>query len=109
MALRSSVRDNSFKNKLTCMYPFRSFCQFYDMQEHSTKVFKEICEALHKFVNSMLAREMSQAHSSTSGNISPGAGPSSPISEKAPTQSGFLYRGQWIPVPNVSQTNIKPI
>lgn len=80
------------------------------MQEHSTKVFKQICEALNQFVTSMLTRESVQSSGSSSGgNLSPTSAPASPLSEKSPTQSGFLYRGVWIPVPNLSQTNLKPI
>lgn len=81
------------------------------MQEHSTKVFKQICEALNQFVSSMLTREHVQSNStsSTNGNMSPTSAPASPLSDKAPTQSGFLYRGLWIAVPNLSQTNLKPI
>lgn len=77
------------------------------MQEHSTKVFKEICDALSKFSHSMLKRESSQSHTSLSG--SSGGPPSSPLSEKAPTQSGFSSAGLWIPVPNISQMKLKPI
>ena len=76
------------------------------MQEHSTKVFKGICDALSKFSHSMLTRESSQFHASSS---STGGPPSSPTSEKALTQSGFSSSGLWIPVPNISQTNLKPI
>lgn len=34
-------------------FPFSSFCQSYDMKQHSTKVFRDIVNALGSFIQSL--------------------------------------------------------
>jgi len=97
-----------------CVQPqiLRSFCQYYDMQEHSTKIFHQICEALGVFIQSLFAKEAAQVVSNSSTTNQTGGGsnsvPNSPSVDKL-NQSGFLYKGAWIPVPNISKSITKPV
>uniref|UniRef100_A0A5F8H5E9 Protein MON2 homolog n=1 Tax=Monodelphis domestica TaxID=13616 RepID=A0A5F8H5E9_MONDO len=93
-----------------CVQPqlLRSFCQSYDMKQHSTKVFRDIVNALGSFIQSLfLVPTAGTASTATNqaGNNNSG-GPAS-----APTNSGMLgmggavtvlpafeYRGTWIPI-----------
>ena len=100
--------------QMLCSQPqiLKSFCQYYDMQEHATKIFHDICEALGMFIQSLFAKEAAQTLSSsststTSGNSQTTAGSgqgTSPV-DRTVNLSGFLYKGAWIPVPNI---NVSP-
>lgn len=97
-----------------CVQPhlLRSFCQSYDMKQHSTKVFRDIVNALGSFIQSLFILPNSGNSSSTGtpagGSVSgaqtsaqgvPGvAGPGGVLT----TQAAFEYRGTWIPLMNVS-------
>ena len=48
--------------------PTRSFCECYDMYEHSTKIFKDIIDGLAAFIQSNF-------HHATSNQIIPMSGP----------------------------------
>ncbi|KAJ8789101.1 hypothetical protein J1605_022258 [Eschrichtius robustus] len=96
-----------------CVQPqlLRSFCQSYDMKQHSTKVFRDIVNALGSFIQSLFLvpptgnpATTNQAGSNNSGG---------PVS--APANSGMLgigggvtllpafeYRGTWIPILTVT-------
>lgn len=93
-----------------CAQPqiLKSFCQYYDMQEHSTKIFQLICESLGVFIQSLLAKAASQAVSNQNVANSPTSTNSVPV-DKLTNQSGFSYKGGWIPVPNISQSSPKPV
>uniref|UniRef100_M4A7K5 Protein MON2 homolog n=1 Tax=Xiphophorus maculatus TaxID=8083 RepID=M4A7K5_XIPMA len=76
-----------------------SFCQSYDMKQHSTKVFRDIVNALGSFIQSLF--------------IVPNAGNAAAVSAPAgsgtlggsgtlTTQAAFEYRGNWIPLMTVS-------
>uniref|UniRef100_A0A3B5N060 Protein MON2 homolog n=1 Tax=Xiphophorus couchianus TaxID=32473 RepID=A0A3B5N060_9TELE len=76
-----------------------SFCQSYDMKQHSTKVFRDIVNALGSFIQSLF--------------IVPNAGNAAAVSAPAgsgtlggsgtlTTQAAFEYRGTWIPLMTVS-------
>ncbi|EDV29746.1 uncharacterized protein TRIADDRAFT_19890 [Trichoplax adhaerens] len=87
----------------------RSFCEFYDMQEHSTKIFKDIVNALGGFIQSVFnGSSNSSSISGPSGavvvNVSQAVS-NSPTSSvgNSTQQGGFLYRGLWIPL------NIRPL
>uniref|UniRef100_A0A3Q2YK08 Protein MON2 homolog n=1 Tax=Hippocampus comes TaxID=109280 RepID=A0A3Q2YK08_HIPCM len=82
-----------------CVQPhlLRSFCQSYDMKQHSTKVFRDIVNALGSFIQSLF--------------IVPNVGNASAVSAPAglgsiggtlTTQAAFEYRGTWIPLMTVS-------
>ncbi|XP_065066543.1 protein MON2 homolog isoform X1 [Rhopilema esculentum] len=102
-----------------CVQPqlLRSFCQFYDLQEHSTKVFHEICLALEIFIQSMFSKEaanltasslMSTQQSSTNQNTAFHS--SSNTSDKMTQQPGFSYKGVWIPIGSIPPSGIsKPV
>uniref|UniRef100_A0A8C1AUT7 Protein MON2 homolog n=1 Tax=Cyprinus carpio carpio TaxID=630221 RepID=A0A8C1AUT7_CYPCA len=90
-----------------CVQPhlLRSFCQSYDMKQHSTKVFRDIVNALGSFIQSLFILPSAGNTSSTmsgsqaSGQGGPGAaGAGSGLI----TQAAFEYRGTWIPLMNVS-------
>lgn len=92
-----------------CVQPrlLRSFCQSYDMKQHSTKVFRDIVNALGSFIQSLflVPPTGNPAAAIQAGNTNAG-GPAS-----APANSGvvgigagvtllpaFEYRGAWIPI-----------
>uniref|UniRef100_A0AAY5EPJ8 Protein MON2 homolog n=1 Tax=Electrophorus electricus TaxID=8005 RepID=A0AAY5EPJ8_ELEEL len=93
-----------------CVQPhlLRSFCQSYDMKQHSTKVFRDIVNALGSFIQSLFIVPSVGSVSSTntpaglslSGSYSPtwmvGTGGG------LTTQAAFEYRGTWIPLMTVS-------
>uniref|UniRef100_A0A452QIQ7 Protein MON2 homolog n=1 Tax=Ursus americanus TaxID=9643 RepID=A0A452QIQ7_URSAM len=87
-----------------CVQPqlLRSFCQSYDMKQHSTKVFRDIVNALGSFIQSLFLVPPTGNPATTNqagGSVS------------APANSGMLgigggvtllpafeYRGTWIPI-----------
>ncbi|XP_032276109.1 protein MON2 homolog isoform X5 [Phoca vitulina] len=92
-----------------CVQPqlLRSFCQSYDMKQHSTKVFRDIVNALGSFIQSLflVPPTGNPATTNQAGNNNSGG----PVS--APANSGMLgigggvtllpafeYRGTWIPI-----------
>ncbi|XP_042637142.1 protein MON2 homolog [Orycteropus afer afer] len=97
-----------------CVQPqlLRSFCQSYDMKQHSTKVFRDIVNALGSFIQSLFLVPPTGNPSATTnqaGNNNSGG----PVS--APANSGMLgigggvtllpafeYRGTWIPILSIT-------
>uniref|UniRef100_A0A4W2DA62 Protein MON2 homolog n=1 Tax=Bos indicus x Bos taurus TaxID=30522 RepID=A0A4W2DA62_BOBOX len=96
-----------------CVQPqlLRSFCQSYDMKQHSTKVFRDIVNALGSFIQSLflVPPTGNPAATNQAGNNNSGG----PVS--APANSGMLgigggvtllpafeYRGTWIPILTVT-------
>ncbi|XP_057560080.1 protein MON2 homolog isoform X3 [Hippopotamus amphibius kiboko] len=96
-----------------CVQPqlLRSFCQSYDMKQHSTKVFRDIVNALGSFIQSLflVPPTGNPATANQAGNSNSGG----PVS--APANSGMLgigggvtllpafeYRGTWIPILTVT-------
>ncbi|XP_060050988.1 protein MON2 homolog isoform X3 [Erinaceus europaeus] len=92
-----------------CVQPqlLRSFCQSYDMKQHSTKVFRDIVNALGSFIQSLflVPPTGNPVTTNQAGNNNSGG----PVS--APANSGMLgigggvtllpafeYRGTWIPI-----------
>uniref|UniRef100_A0A3Q4I201 Protein MON2 homolog n=1 Tax=Neolamprologus brichardi TaxID=32507 RepID=A0A3Q4I201_NEOBR len=85
-----------------CVQPhlLRSFCQSYDMKQHSTKVFRDIVNALGSFIQSLFIVP-------NAGNVAavgaPAGGPGTGgVSGTLTTQAAFEYRGTWIPLMTVS-------
>ena len=64
------------------------------MQEHSTKIFEQICKALGLFICSLFSNDNNGQLNASSNHMN---GSSSPL-DKATNQSGFFYNGVWIPV-----------
>ncbi|XP_072124342.1 protein MON2 homolog isoform X2 [Mobula birostris] len=92
-----------------CMQPqlLRSFCQSYDMKPHSTKVFRDIVNALGSFIQSLFITPSSgnnpitNAQTGTSGISGPAAtqnGTGMGASVGFTPQPAFEYRGTWIPI-----------
>uniref|UniRef100_A0A8D3C2Q8 Protein MON2 homolog n=1 Tax=Scophthalmus maximus TaxID=52904 RepID=A0A8D3C2Q8_SCOMX len=96
-----------------CVQPhlLRSFCQSYDMKQHSTKVFRDIVNALGSFIQSLFivpnagntpavsapAGQFTVSKSPAQGGTGTGG-----ISTNLTTQAAFEYRGTWIPLMTVS-------
>ncbi|XP_030626917.1 protein MON2 homolog isoform X1 [Chanos chanos] len=97
-----------------CVQPhlLRSFCQSYDMKQHSTKVFRDIVNALGSFIQSLFivpsAGNPASINAPAGGSGSSGQGSSqggqgsASVSGGLTTQAAFEYRGTWIPLMNVS-------
>ncbi|KAM4670946.1 protein MON2 homolog isoform 10-T13 [Amazona ochrocephala] len=97
-----------------CVQPqlLRCFCQSYDMKQHSTKVFRDIVNALGSFIQSLFlvpsagntSATPNQTGSNASGNT--GAAQTSPgvlgMGGGATVLPAFEYRGTWIPILNVT-------
>ncbi|XP_039503884.1 protein MON2 homolog isoform X1 [Pimephales promelas] len=95
-----------------CVQPhlLRSFCQSYDMKQHSTKVFRDIVNALGSFIQSLFILPSTGNTSSTgtppgvsaSGSQGSAQGPGAGAGAGLNTQAAFEYRGTWIPLMTVS-------
>ncbi|KAM9581715.1 protein MON2 homolog isoform 4-T4 [Guaruba guarouba] len=97
-----------------CVQPqlLRCFCQSYDMKQHSTKVFRDIVNALGSFIQSLFlvpstgntSATPNQTGSNASGNT--GSAQTSPgvlgMGGGATVLPAFEYRGTWIPILNVT-------
>uniref|UniRef100_A0A8C4U0Q9 Protein MON2 homolog n=1 Tax=Falco tinnunculus TaxID=100819 RepID=A0A8C4U0Q9_FALTI len=97
-----------------CVQPqlLRSFCQSYDMKQHSTKVFRDIVNALGSFIQSLFlvpsTGNTSMTPNQTGGNASgnTGSAQTNPgvlgMGGGATVLPAFEYRGTWIPILNVT-------
>ncbi|CAB1331533.1 unnamed protein product [Coregonus sp. 'balchen'] len=97
-----------------CVQPhlLRSFCLSYDMKQHSTKVFRDIVNALGSFIQSLfivLNTGNPAATNASTGGSGSGAQGASQVGLGAggqggslTTQAAFEYRGTWIPLMTVS-------
>ncbi|XP_012587883.1 PREDICTED: protein MON2 homolog isoform X2 [Condylura cristata] len=96
-----------------CVQPqlLRSFCQCYDMKQHSTKVLRDIVNALGSFIQSLFL--VPPAGNPVTANQAGNNNSGGPVS--APASSGMLgigggvtllpafeYRGTWIPILTVT-------
>nr|XP_054383308.1 protein MON2 homolog isoform X3 [Pongo abelii] len=92
-----------------CVQPqlLRSFCQSYDMKQHSTKVFRDIVNALGSFIQSLflVPPTGTPATSNQAGNNNLGGSVSAPANSGMVGIGGgvtllpaFEYRGTWIPI-----------
>ncbi|XP_074659312.1 protein MON2 homolog [Tubulanus polymorphus] len=97
----------------------RSFCISYDMKPHSTKIFRDIVNALGAFIQSLFLNSTSSV--GTGGN-QPGARvpdttgtppalvAGMPVGGGVSPQPAFIYRGIWIPLmTNIPLGNSKQI
>ena len=98
------------------MFSSRSFCQYYDMQEHSTKVFHDLVNSLASFIQSLYSAAGQQTSSVTP--------PHTPSSQSAPPihstpgntaanggtpVPGFHYHGVWLPLVKLPSGQAKPV
>ncbi|KAL2776123.1 protein MON2-like protein isoform 4 [Daubentonia madagascariensis] len=92
-----------------CVQPqlLRSFCQSYDMKQHSTKVFRDIVNALGSFIQSLflVPPTGNPATTNQAGNNNSGGSVSAPANTGMVGIGGgvtllpaFEYRGTWIPI-----------
>ena len=101
---------------LTTISFYRSFCQYYDMQEHSTKVFHDLVNSLATFIQSLYSGAGQQSSSVTPPHTpsSQSAPPtlSSPGSSAANGSAhvpGFHYHGVWLPLVKLPSGQAKPV
>lgn len=96
-----------------CVQPqlLRSFCQSYDMKQHSTKVFRDIVNALGSFIQSLflVPPTGNPATANQAGNNNAGGPASAPANSGVVGVGGgvtllpaFEYRGAWIPILTVT-------
>ncbi|KAJ7426113.1 Protein MON2 like protein [Willisornis vidua] len=97
-----------------CVQPqlLRSFCQSYDMKQHSTKVFRDIVNALGSFIQSLFLVPSPGNASATPNQTGSNASGSAGSAQTNPGALGmgggatvlpaFEYRGTWIPILNVT-------
>uniref|UniRef100_A0A8D3EB42 Protein MON2 homolog n=1 Tax=Scophthalmus maximus TaxID=52904 RepID=A0A8D3EB42_SCOMX len=87
-----------------CVQPhlLRSFCQSYDMKQHSTKVFRDIVNALGSFIQSLFIVPNAGASGEGARGTAQGGTGTGGISTNLTTQAAFEYRGTWIPLMTVS-------
>ncbi|XP_030071694.1 LOW QUALITY PROTEIN: protein MON2 homolog [Microcaecilia unicolor] len=97
-----------------CVQPqlLRSFCQSYDMKQHSTKVFRDIVNALGSFIQSLFLVPNTGSTTTTTnqtGNNSSSTPASAQTTPGTVGASGgvtvlpaFEYRGTWIPILTVT-------
>uniref|UniRef100_A0A2R5LCA4 Protein MON2 homolog n=2 Tax=Ornithodoros turicata TaxID=34597 RepID=A0A2R5LCA4_9ACAR len=73
-----------------CTQPdlLRSFCESYDMKDHSTKIFQDMVNALGAYVQALFTNDHHGVVAS------PPLGPTM----VQPPQAAFLYRGVWMPL-----------
>ncbi|CAN7938580.1 unnamed protein product [Ixodes hexagonus] len=112
-----------------CTQPelLRSFCESYDMKDHSTKIFQDMVNALGAYVQALFVNapcHHHHYHHPVGGGGVPGVGPgggavpvapmggvgvggNATASLAQPPQAAFLYRGVWMPLlPNVASPGV---
>ncbi|XP_059173580.1 protein MON2 homolog [Physella acuta] len=92
----------------------KSFCQSYDMKPHSTKIFRDIINALGAFIQSLFMNPLGGPV--TQGGVklpdTQGTPPAivggMPVGGGVSPQPAFIYRGVWIPLlTNIPQGQVK--
>uniref|UniRef100_A0A8C0L8B9 Protein MON2 homolog n=1 Tax=Canis lupus dingo TaxID=286419 RepID=A0A8C0L8B9_CANLU len=87
-----------------CVQPqlLRSFCQSYDMKQHSTKVFRDIVNALGSFIQSLFLVPPTGNPATTNQAGGPVSTPANSgmlgIGGGVTLLPAFEYRGTWIPI-----------
>ncbi|GFN84285.1 protein mon2 homolog, partial [Plakobranchus ocellatus] len=81
-----------------------NFCQSYDMKPHSTKIFRDIVNALGAFIQSQFMNQPGGPAAQAGAKIPDTQGTPPAIVHGMPVGSGvspqpaFMYRGVWIPL-----------
>ncbi|CAI9729658.1 protein MON2 homolog isoform X2 [Octopus vulgaris] len=83
----------------------RSFCESYDMKPHSTKIFRDLVNAIGSFIQSMFLTNITgygyNSHGVSKGQDMQGTPPALvgglPVGSGVSPQPAFMYRGIWIP------------
>ncbi|GFS01930.1 protein MON2 homolog [Elysia marginata] len=82
----------------------RNFCQSYDMKPHSTKIFRDIVNALGAFIQSQFMNQPGGPAAQPGAKMPDTQGTPPAIVHGMPVGSGvspqpaFMYRGVWIPL-----------
>uniref|UniRef100_A0AAQ6IAD9 Protein MON2 homolog n=1 Tax=Anabas testudineus TaxID=64144 RepID=A0AAQ6IAD9_ANATE len=98
--LRAVAVESSLVLCVIVQHILISFCQSYDMKQHSTKVFRDIVNALGSFIQSLFIVPNA---GNTAAISAPAGGPGTGgVSGNLTTQAAFEYRGTWIPLMTVS-------
>lgn len=107
------ARVNGIKTTIdfsTVIYCSRSFCLFYDMQEHSTRIFHDMVNALTSFTQGLFTSQVTHSFSEKGAHLPSANTIQTPSSAPPPSvvalsamggvtpQPGFSYRGAWIPL-----------
>ena len=94
----------------TVIFCSRSFCLFYDMQEHSTRIFHDMVNALTSFTQGLFTSQVTHSFSEKGAHLPSANTIQTPSSAPPPSvvalsamggvtpQPGFSYRGAWIPL-----------
>ncbi|KAH9512973.1 Endocytosis and vacuole integrity protein [Bulinus truncatus] len=92
----------------------RSFCQSYDMKPHSTKIFRDIINALGAFIQSLFMNPQGGPVTQAVGKLpdTQGTPPAlvggMPVGGGVSPQPAFIYRGVWIPlISNIPHSQMK--
>jgi len=93
------------------MLSVRSFCINYDMQTHSTKVFKDIIDALGGFIQAYLTSPTTpvSATSSSSHHITVGTGASAGATAAGGTDKVAVFSYRSVSIPVLQNTGQKPL
>ncbi|XP_021343975.1 protein MON2 homolog isoform X2 [Mizuhopecten yessoensis] len=85
----------------------RSFCQSYDMKQHSTKIFRDMVNGLGAFIQSQFMNPMTSQTGQTglkppdTQGTPPAILGGLPVGGGVTPQPAFMYRGTWIPLVNI--------
>ncbi|XP_055882628.1 protein MON2 homolog isoform X4 [Biomphalaria glabrata] len=93
----------------------KCFCQSYDMKPHSTKIFRDIVNALGAFIQSLFMNPQGGPVSQTVAKVpdTQGTPPAlvggMPVGGGVSPQPAFIYRGVWIPlISSIPHGQVKP-
>lgn len=75
-----------------------SFCQCYDLKDHSTKIFQDIINSLGAYVQSLFATQQLIGNAANLQTTPPAMIAGLPVGPGMSPQSGFYFRGVWLPL-----------
>lgn len=75
-----------------------SFCRCYDLKDHSTKIFQDIINSLGAYVQSLFASPQMIGGGANLQTTPPAMIAGLPVGPGMSPQSGFFFRGVWLPL-----------
>lgn len=75
-----------------------SFCRCYDLKDHSTKIFQDIINSLGAYVQSLFASPQMIGGGANLQSSPPAMIAGLPVGPGMSPQSGFFFRGIWLPL-----------
>lgn len=75
-----------------------SFCRCYDLKDHSTKIFQDIINSLGAYVQSLFASSQMIGSGANLQTTPPAMIAGLPVGSGMSPQSGFFFRGVWLPL-----------